>query len=224
MIGGINGAMSTQSMQSMYGATGPSRAGSTTSVNLPNAKDVGLTGPNGEGASVEVSISPQARAMLTVDMQSLAAKGYSKVDIDTDGKPGAEISIDLSNVKPGTAAVAVVTTDGVSQTASDLGANASATEGVAGNAQPGEISDEDKLTDLLLKYLEERNKAEQSLMKTASETPALPQGTETVPATEAAPAAGPAPLVSIAVKAYSAMASMGGSSSATSGVSGGTSA
>lgn len=59
------------------------------------------------GPSLEVSISPQARAMMTLDTQSLASKGYSSVNIDTDGKPGAEISVDLTS---GTAPAQVLVT------------------------------------------------------------------------------------------------------------------
>lgn len=82
----------------------PTGAYSQTSVVLPDARQAGLTGSNGKGAAVEVSISHQASTMLSIDMDSLAAKGYSQVDIDTDGKPGAEISI---KVEPGAGQVAV---------------------------------------------------------------------------------------------------------------------
>lgn len=79
---------------------------SSTSINLPNARDAGLTNSQGTGASVEVSLSPQASTMLAIDMDSLARKGYSSVNIDTDGKPGAEISI---KVEAGAGKVAVGT-------------------------------------------------------------------------------------------------------------------
>lgn len=78
-----------------------------TDINLPDARANKLTGPNGEGASVHVAISPQAHAALSIDMDSLAAKGYTHVGIDTDGQPGDEITID---VKPG-AGVVTVTPD-----------------------------------------------------------------------------------------------------------------
>jgi hypothetical protein len=74
---------------------------SQTDVVLPPANQ-GASG----GSSVEVSLSPQAASMLTIDMNSLAAKGYTEVNIDTDGRPGAEISI---KVQPGAGTVAVGT-------------------------------------------------------------------------------------------------------------------
>lgn len=88
---------------------------SQTSITLPDARQAGLTDSKGKGAAVEVSISPQASTMLAIDMNSLAAKGYSQVDIDTDGKPGAEISI---KVEPGAGTVAVGT-DGRVQASED---------------------------------------------------------------------------------------------------------
>ena len=88
------------------GALGSSSAYNRADIVLPDARKAGLASPEGGGASVEVSLSPQAASMLTIDMDSLAAKGYSEVNIDTDGKPGAEISI---KVQPGAGTVAVGT-------------------------------------------------------------------------------------------------------------------
>lgn len=62
-------------------------------VNMPVAQP----GNGGVKPSVEVSLSPGAQQMLNIDTASLAAKGYGAVNIDLDGQPGAEISIDLQS-------------------------------------------------------------------------------------------------------------------------------
>jgi hypothetical protein len=62
-------------------------------INMPAARQ----GAGGVKPSVEISLSPDARQMLNIDTQSLAAKGYGAVNIDLDGQPGAEISIDLQS-------------------------------------------------------------------------------------------------------------------------------
>ena len=113
----------------------------STDIVLPDARKAGLTGPEGQGASVEVSLSPQAAAMLTIDMDSLAAKGYSEVDIDTDGKPGAEISI---KVQPGAGTV-MVGAQGVagSDAASGLGASDQSAEDILLQILLKSDSDED---------------------------------------------------------------------------------
>lgn len=64
-------------------------------MEMPDVSNQPNAGKKG-GPSVDVSISPQARAMLNLDTASLAAKGYSSVNIDTDGRPGAEIVVDLT--------------------------------------------------------------------------------------------------------------------------------
>ena len=96
-VGIFSGAGSAGAMSGAY---------SRTDVVLPDAREAGLASETGRGASVEVSLSPQATSLLTIDMDSLAAKGYDEVNIDTDGQPGAEISI---KVQPGAGQVAVGT-------------------------------------------------------------------------------------------------------------------
>lgn len=90
-------------------AAGPTPSASRTDIVLPDARVNGTARP--EGASVQVSLSPQAATMLTIDMGSLAAKGYSRVDIDTDGRPGAEVSISVEASR-GTVAVGTERTIG----------------------------------------------------------------------------------------------------------------
>jgi len=71
----------------------PSFASRQVDINMPAARQ----GAGGAKPSVEISFSPHAQQMLNIDTQSLAAKGYGAVNIDLDGQPGAEISIDLQS-------------------------------------------------------------------------------------------------------------------------------
>lgn len=119
------------------GASSTAPGASRTDIVLPDARANGSLPP--EGASVQVSLSPQAAAMLTIDMGSLAAKGYSRVDIDTDGRPGAEISVSV-DASRGTVAV------GTEQTLSQL----------RDMASPDKL---DELVALLLQVLEDLREA-----------------------------------------------------------------
>ena len=169
-------------------ASAPARQGVQADIVLPDAKQAGLTSPNGTGACVEVSISPQASVLLTIDMDSLAKKGYTEVGIDTDGKPGAEISI---KVQPGAGTVAIDTG----------GATAQATNGVTGTQR--------KMADYLLQLLLDS----MGLPPTApnAQAPQLAADSETGPTTpERDPAELPStptsPLIQIALRTYNATA------------------
>jgi hypothetical protein len=63
----------------------------------PAKKDASATSdPFTARPSVKISISPEANAMLSIDAKSLAEQGYGSVELDVDGKPGADIVIGLS--------------------------------------------------------------------------------------------------------------------------------
>lgn len=78
-----------------YSAPATSGFKNVVNMEMPDVSDHAKAGQKG-GPSIDVSISPEARAMLNLDTRSLAAKGYSSVNIDTDGRPGAEITVDLT--------------------------------------------------------------------------------------------------------------------------------
>lgn len=48
-------------------------------------------------ATIEMSLANNASTMVNIDMKSLAEKGYTDVNIDTDGVPGAEISLKVNS-------------------------------------------------------------------------------------------------------------------------------
>lgn len=72
------------------------RASSTVVMEMPDVSKQPGAFTKG-GPSLDIAISPDARALLNLDTQSLARKGYSSVNIDTDGRPGAEITVDLTS-------------------------------------------------------------------------------------------------------------------------------
>lgn len=72
-----------------------SRASNTVVMEMPDVSKQPGAFTKG-GPSLDIAISPDARALLNLDTQSLAKKGYSSVNIDTDGRPGAEITVDLT--------------------------------------------------------------------------------------------------------------------------------
>lgn len=70
----------------------PSNFNTKIDINMPTAvKDAKGS------ATIEMSLANNASTMVNIDMKSLAEKGYTDVNIDTDGIPGAEISLKVNS-------------------------------------------------------------------------------------------------------------------------------
>lgn len=64
---------------------------SSKSLDLPDLNK--LSGVTAEQRAAKVTLSGQALTRLSLDMRSLADKGYTSLEVDTDGVPGAEVTI-----------------------------------------------------------------------------------------------------------------------------------
>jgi len=70
----------------------PSSFNTKIDINMPTAvKD------SKGSATIEMSLANNSSALVNIDMKSLADKGYTDINIDTDGVPGAEISLKVNS-------------------------------------------------------------------------------------------------------------------------------